>query len=366
MANGELISLFVPSVRGGGAERAMLVFGRELVRRGFRVDLVLTSLDGALVDLIPPGIRVVDLGRSRTLATLPKLIGYLRENSPKALFSTIMNANVVAGIAGRIAGGDTKIIVRESNAPVSTPKLTPRSWLTFKLAPLSYRLSHGVIAVSQGVAEELVRMDAAIKPRLHVVPTPVISEEVLALAEEPVDHPWFHDQGRPVIVSAGRLARHKGFSSLFRAFARLRDRVDARLVVLGEGDYRDILEAERDSLGLHDEIDLIGFQKNPFRYMARADLFVLASEYEGLPNVLVQAMALGAPIVSTDCKAGPAEILCHGKYGRLVPVGDIERLATAMEEALGEPRRTDAPRYARERYGATQATVEYLGIAGLA
>jgi glycosyltransferase involved in cell wall biosynthesis len=277
-----------------------------------------------------------------------------------------MNANVVAGFAGRMAGRDTKVIVRESNAPVSTPKSTLSRWLTYKLAPLSYRLSHGVIAVSDGVAQELTRMDTAIKKRVHVVPTPVISEEVLALAEEPVDHPWFQNRKGPIIMSAARLERHKGFETLFGAFARLRDRVDARLLVLGEGSYRETLEAERDRLGLSDHIDMIGFQRNPFRFMAKADLFVLASEHEGLPNVLVQAMALGAPIVSTDCKAGPAEILCHGKFGRLVAVGDQESLSVAMYEALQEPRRTDAPEYARKKYGAAQATTEYLAIAGLA
>jgi glycosyltransferase involved in cell wall biosynthesis len=361
-----LIAIFVPSVRGGGAERAMLVFAHELVVRGFRVDLVLTNLDGALEDIIPRGVRVVNLKCSRTIAALPGLVRYLKKHKPKALYATIMNANVIAAFAGRLAQGDTKIVLRESNAPITSPKKSVARWATYKIAPFAYRMSQGIIAVSEGVAQELVAMDRDMTGRIHVVPTPVVSDNLLALAQEPVDHPWMVNRDRPVLVSAGRLERHKGFMTLLRAFARLREKLEARLIVLGDGSMREKLEAELVRLGIKDDVELVGFKKNPFRFMKQADLFVLASEYEGLPNVLVQAMALGTRIVSTDCRTGPAEILCNGKFGRLVPVGDEELLAKAMQESLQKPRESAGQIYALERYGASKATADYLAIVGLA
>ena len=256
--------------------------------------------------------------------------------------------------------------MRESNAPITSPKKSVARWATYKLAPFAYRMSQGIIAVSEGVAQELIAMDRDMTGRIHVVPTPVISDNLLALAQEPVDHPWIVNRDRPVLVSAGRLERHKGFMTLLRAFARLREKLEARLIVLGDGSMREALEAELVRLGIKDDVELIGFKKNPFRFMKQADLFVLASEYEGLPNVLVQAMALGTRIVSTDCRTGPAEILCNGKFGRLVPVGDEELLASAMQESLQKPRESAGQIYALERYGASKATADYLAIVGLA
>ena len=361
-----LIAIFIPSVHGGGAERAMIVFARELVRKGYRVDLVVTKFEGFLQEVVPDGVRVVDLDRPKTMAALPRLVRYLKEHQPRALYSTIMNANVVAALAARMAKVQTRVIIRESNAPVSSPKNTLFRWVTYKAAPFAYRMSQGIIAVSEGVAEELSAMDHTLSEKVQVIPTPVISEEVLAQAEEPVDHPWFAHKEKPVVLSAGRLEGHKGFSVLLKAFKRMRARVDARLVVLGDGSRRHQLLQEVERLGLGRDVAFLGFKRNPFAFMKRADLFVLASEYEGLPNVIVQAMALGAPIVSTDCKTGPSEILCNGKYGRLVPVGDEVALAQAMQETLQEPRGEEASRYALARYGAAEAARGYLSMVGLA
>lgn len=360
-----LITIFIPSVHGGGAERAMIVFARELIRKGYRVDLVVTKLEGFLQDVVPEGVHLVDLDRPKTMAALPKLVRYLKAHQPRALYATIMNANVLAALAARLAGIRTPVIIRESNAPVSSPKTTISRWVTYKVAPFAYRLSDGIIAVSEGVAQQLSDMDQALRNKVKVVPTPVISEELLTQAEEPLYHPWFVHRDKPVVLSAGRLEGHKGFGVLLRAFKRMREGVDARLVVLGDGSRRHDLLLEVERLGLGKDVAFLGFKRNPFSFMKRADLFVLASEYEGLPNVIVQAMALGAPIVSTDCKTGPSEILCNGRYGRLVPVGDEEALANAMREALQEPRKDEASRYALARYGAAEATREYLSMVGL-
>lgn len=360
------IAVFIPSVNGGGAERAMLVFCRELVELGLSVDLITVRLEGQLVRLIPPGVRVIDLQSRRTTMALPKLVSYLKKNRPAALYSTIMNANVVAAIARVLSGSRTPTIVRESNAPLSSPKNTLSRWVTYKAAPFMYRFANGIIAVSQGVADELCEMAPRIKNKVRVIPTPVISEDVLRQGEEAVDHPWFTRHDKPIILSAARLERHKGFFTLLQAFAQLRSTTDARLAILGQGSLREALLVEISRLGLEGHVELLGFAHNPFAYMSKADAFVLASEFEGLPNVLVQAMAFGTPIVATDCRSGPAEILCGGTYGTLVPVGDTNAIAQGLERALAQPRQHEAMTHARAVYGARNAAEEYLAMAGLA
>lgn len=359
------VAIFVPSVRGGGAERAMLMFGRELVANGFPVDLVTTRFEGSLGDTIPQGIRVVDLKSSKTVYALPGLVKYLRRQKPRALYSTIMNANVIAVWAARFSGLSMPVIVRESNAPVSTPKHSLSHRMIFRLAPYTYRFSNGVIAVSHGVAEELGTLAPSLRDKVHVVPTPVISDDVLRQGSMPVEHPWLELKDRPVILSAARLMKHKGFITLIRAFKKLKGRLDARLLIIGEGEYRPQIEREIEAQGLTEDVSLHGFQTNPFAYMSRADTFVLASEFEGLPNVLIQALAFGTPVVATDCRSGPSEILCGGRFGRLVPVGDVDALAHALEQSLKEPRQHEGQEYARKTYSAQSAAEAYCALAGL-
>jgi len=359
------VAVFIPSLHGGGAERAMLVFCRELVELGLSVDLITVRLEGPLQQLIPTGVSVIDLKSRRATLALPKLISYLKETEPAALFSTIINANVVAALARLLSGSRIPTVVRESNAPLSSPKNSVSRWITHKVAPFLYQFANGVIAVSQGVADELSEMAPRIKERIRVIPTPIISDDVIAQGALPVEHPWFAQRDKPIILSAARLERHKGFLPLLQAFSELRATHDVRLAILGQGSMREQLEAEIERLGLKEHATLLGFAHNPFAYMSKADVFVLASEFEGLPNVLVQAMAFGTPIVATDCKSGPAEILCGGRYGTLVPVGDVQALARGLGEALGQPRHLEAMAHARSVYGARNAAHEYLAMAGL-
>jgi glycosyltransferase involved in cell wall biosynthesis len=343
----------------------MLVFCRELVELGLSVDLITVRFEGPLQHLIPSGVSVIDLKSRRATLALPKLVSYLREAKPAALFSTIINANVVAALARALSGTRIPTVVRESNAPISSPKNSVSRWITYKVAPFLYHLTSGVIAVSQGVADELMTMAPRLRERVRVIPTPVISEDILAQGEVPVDHPWFAQRDKPIILSAARLERHKGFLTLLRAFSDLRATHDARLAILGQGSMREQIEAEIVRLGLQEHAALLGFAHNPFAYMSKADVFVLASEFEGLPNVLVQAMAFGTPVVATDCKSGPAEILCGGRYGTLVPVGDVQALARGLGDALAQPRHLEAMAYAKSVYGARNAAHEYLAMAGL-
>jgi glycosyltransferase involved in cell wall biosynthesis len=170
--------------------------------------------------------------------------------------------------------------------------------------------------------------------KVHVIYNPVVSPELYEKADAPLEHPWFRSNQPPVILGVGRHRPQKGFDTLLRAFARVRQETPARLVILGEGPERPNLERLASELGVAADVDMPGFDPNPFRYMRRAGVFVLSSRYEGLPNVLIQALACGCPVVSTDCPSGPSEILDGGRYGALVPVDDVEAMAGAIVRAL--------------------------------
>lgn len=362
----DLITLFIPSVHGGGAERAMLVFASELVKLKYLVDLVLVKLEGAHISRIPLGVRVIDLNSRRMLLALPKLMSYLVKNKPRAIFSTITHANIALAIAAKYARVSCPVIARQSNAPLSETKDSFGRRIAGRLIPRAYKSVSGVIAVSDGVRDELLELSSDLEGLISVIPTPVISDEMLGEGQEPTGHPWLlHDREAPVIVSAGRLEKHKGMLELIRAFYIVRQEIDARLIILGEGSQQGELEAVIDSLGLKQVVDLHGFKTNPFGYMNQANLFVLASHYEGLPNVLIQAMAFGTPVVATDCPSGPLEILDHGRLGKLVKVGDINALAEAIKSSLFLPKSDDARDSVLERFGAREATRRYLECAGV-
>jgi glycosyltransferase involved in cell wall biosynthesis len=208
----------------------------------------------------------------------------------------------------------------------------------------TYRLADGIVAVSDGVADDLARQTGLPRARIVTVYNPVITPELAALASQPATHRWFLPAAPPVVLGVGSLSARKDYPTLVRAFARLRAERDCRLVILGEAaspkktqEQRAELVALAASLGVADDVDVAGFVANPFAYMARASVFVLSSAFEGLPGALIQAMACGCPVVSTDCPSGPAEILDGGRFGALVPVGDDHAMAAAIAAALERP-----------------------------
>ncbi len=361
-ARPERLALFLPDLTGGGAERVMVNLARGLVHRGRAVDLVLVRAAGPLLPEVPPGVRVVELGSRSVLASLPALVRYLRRERPRALLSTLNTANVVAVWAGLIARSPARIVVRQSNTLSRTRAATrgARRLIPF-LVRHSYRWADEIVAVSEGVARDLVRAARLHGGRIRVTPNPVVTPELLALAHEPPGHPWFGAGEPPVVLGVGRLTRQKDFGTLIRAFARVRSRRGARLVILGEGEERRELEALVRALGLEDDVALPGFVPNPFAYMARAAVFVLSSAWEGLPAVVIQALAVGVPVIATDCESGPREILGDGRLGLLVPVGDEAAIERGILDLLGRPG-PPVPREAWHRFTHEHAVTEYLRI----
>ena len=371
------IALLLPNLAGGGAEACMVRTAAALLRRGFAVDFVLCERTGPLLAAVPPGARVIELpsvpmplARALALAADPAglrallapvllawrppkhlshlsgLVSYLRAERPDALFAAMPTPNLLAVWARRLAGVPTRVVVSERNT-LSAMLGGQHRWRDRHLPRLlghAYRLADGIVAVSDGVADDLARQSGLPRARIATVYNPVITPELAAMSAQPVAHRWFLPAAAPVVLGVGSLSARKDFPTLVRAFARLRAGRDCRLVILGQAasqkktqEQQDVLMALAASLGVAADVDVAGFVANPFAYMARASVFVLSSAFEGLPGALIQAMACGCPVVSTDCPSGPAEILDGGRFGAMVPVGDDQAMAAAIAATLDRP-----------------------------
>jgi len=338
-AEAPLVSFFIPSLQTGGSERVMTTLAAEFARRGRRVHVVSGTGEGALTRELPDTVTVVPLGGRRLVGCLLPLVRYLRRERPHTLLSSKRDANVIALLAARLARTGTATCVREANALAADAYRA--GGVRGRMLPLlmrwTYPWARCVVAPSKGVRDALVGRLRLAGEHVHVIPNPVPVHRIEALAREPVPSPWPDNGGLPIVLAAGRLARQKDYPTLIRAFAAVRAGVPSRLLVLGEGPERGTLEALVERLGLGADVRFPGFVENPFAYMARASVFVLSSRWEGLPNTLIQAMACGCPVVSTDCPSGPREVLHDGTYGRLVPPRDPDALAAAILETLRHP-----------------------------
>ena len=331
----ERLAIFLPGLYDGGAERTLLNLAEGIATRGFPVDLVLARAEGPYMAEIPDCVRVIDLNATRVLACLPALVRYLRSEHPAALLSTLY-ANIIAVWARRVAGVPHRVVLNEQNnlTSVSNGEKDLRWKLYPMLAKWFYPWADAITAVSKGVADDLMQATQLSEGQVQVIFNPIVTPDLLKKSEAPLDHPWFQAGEPPVILGVGRLTSQKAFDVLIEAFSQVRKSHSARLLILGEGDDRLMLETLIRKLGLEQDVALPGFVSNPYPYMAHAALFVLSSRWEGLPTVLVEAMSLGTPVIATDCPSGPQEILRNGKYGQLVPVDNPDALALAIQRHL--------------------------------
>jgi glycosyltransferase involved in cell wall biosynthesis len=310
--------------------------------RGFEVDLVTGNAKGALRAAVPRGVNVRDLGASRVIRALPGLVKYLRNRRPWALISAEDHSNLVALWAKWFAG------VHETRVAVTGHVLFSRRlgasifnrgyWVLWGVKRF-YAWADCVATVSAGLADDMSTALNYPRQRITVLYNPVVTPTMLERAKGPSPHPWFRDGNGPVIIGCGRLSNAKNFEMLVQTIART---PNVRCLVIGEGQRRPKLEALIGELGVHDRFQLLGFRSNPYTYMAHADAFVLPSKFEGLPTALIEALALGCPVVATDCPHGPREILLGGKLGPLVPVDDVAALSDAIRSVLRSPVRREA------------------------
>ncbi|MEN2996829.1 MAG: glycosyltransferase [Acetomicrobium sp.] len=334
------IAFFIPTCRGGGAERVMVTFANAFAKKGIQTDLVVCSLTGPYVDEIDKRVNVFDLKKDHVSRSLPALLRYIRKNKPTAMVSSLVHANIIAVIAKLLSREKFRLAIREASTPSMESKagnspFPVKTRLVSFLQRRLYKYADFVIAPSKGVALDLVENKIAPESKVHVIYNPVDIEMIQKRMKEPVSHPWFQGNDQ-VILAVGRLTKQKDYPTLLRAFSIVSRKVSCKLVILGEGEKRKELEELVKELGLEGKVDMPGFVENPFAYMARASVFVLSSLWEGLPNVIIQAMVCGTPVVATDCPSGPREILEDGRYGRLAPPGDWGKIADEIFLSLSK------------------------------
>ena len=358
------VAIYLRLLYGGGAERVMVNLMQSFVEQGLKVDLVMNKADGPYLSQVPPEVRIVDLKAPRMLAGLPKLAGYLRREKPMALLSGLHYNNEIALWAKALALSSTKVIVSEHNTlSIHAQRRSTDRWSPL-LAKLFYPWADGIVAVSQGVAQDLAEVTGLPAERIKVIYNPIITPEMLANSQEPLERPWFEAGEPPVILGVGRLEPQKDFPTLLRAFAKVRQVQPARLMILGSGREREKLNSLVEELGLKEDVAIVGFVKNPYPYIRRSAVYVLSSAWEGFGNVVVEALAQGTPVVSTDCPNGPAEILDGGKYGELVSVGDTEAMAGAILKVLSGNYKSVDPNWLDQFTGKNSAQ-KYFNLMGI-
>jgi glycosyltransferase involved in cell wall biosynthesis len=356
-------------IGGGGVERVVVNLIKGLVKYPLSIDLLLFNKHSEFLQEVPPEVRIIEfpnMESSRIRWVFP-LVSYLRHEKPSILVSHILQFNVIAVLAKFLSGISLHtILVEHLSFDCLENKTIDKSNKRFDIVDflrlLLYPRSNLVAAVSQGLASELeshLKMRAGATKVLY---NPVIDRSLILKTQSICDHPWLQPNQPPFFLAVGRLEPQKDFSTLINAFAIFRQKHVARLIILGEGTERQKLEAQIVRCRLEEDISLPGFSDNPYVYMGRASAFVLSSIFEALPTVVIEALACGCQIVATDCPYGPDEILMSGKYGLLVPVGDIKSLANAMEKIIDSPISPNLLRQRASDFTVENATLEYLKV----
>ena len=360
------IACFFSTSGHSGVDRAAKHLIPALARRGYRVDLLKVRRHGPHLDAIPDGVTVVDLGSRHTYACVPALVRYLRCERPAVMLSDKDRVNRTALLAGwlarQLAGRPTRLVF-SSGTTISIDLATRGAlerWVQRTSMGRLYPFADQVIVTSAGVADDMASYTGLPRERIRVVPSPVVPASLFTESLARPDHPWLGRSDVPLILGAGELCGRKDFETLLRAFARVRTQRPCRLMILGQGRARERLLALAAELGVAEDVALPGFVPEPYAFMAHADLFAFTSRWEGLGFVVIEALAVGTPVVATDCPSGPREILQDGRIGRLVPVGDAAALAAAMLQTLDAPPPEALLRDAARPYEIEASTDAYL------
>ncbi|GKR08303.1 glycosyl transferase [Aeromonas caviae] len=333
------IAIFIPSLGGGGAERVIVTLANEIADRGYSLDLVVSNAKGDYLNDVSKNVKLVDLRAKRVSRAFLPLCKYIMKEKPAAMLSVMTHTNIIAILAKIITCTPLRLIVSEHNT-ISAEKSKASAFnrtLIYGLVPYLYRFANKVCTVSIAASADLAEFIGVNKEQIVTIYNPFDLEIINKLSSEPISHPWFGAGEPPVLLAIGRLTEQKNFHLLIKAFKELRLVYNARLLILGEGHLRSDLEILLADLELtSNDILMPGFVKNPYPYLSHCHAFILSSSWEGLPTVLIEALACGAKIISTDCPSGPREILEDGRWGRLVPVDSVADLTNEMINVLNE------------------------------
>lgn len=356
------IAILLPDLRGGGVERMHVMMAREWLARGFKVDLVLRQRRGELLELVPKEAHIIDLGVGRFRDVVWPLRAYLKQHKPSVLEAAMWPLTVIAIIARGLSHQNMRVIVSDhcSLANQYAGWGILHRFILKMSTRFVYSFADTRIAVSKGVAADLSRLSGINENRFTVIYNPAAQSKDIIYEHAPRPEELASDA--KILLSVGALKSQKDHALLIEAFSRMHTSVNAQLCILGEGDQRPRLEKLVCDKHLQGKVLMPGFNLNPSAYYQAADLFVLSSSYEGFGNVIVEALEHGVPVVSTDCPSGPREILCDGKYGQLVPMGDADALAEAMQVALQENSNREALKARARDFAVDKIADEYLDV----
>ncbi|MBR7554748.1 glycosyltransferase [Allobacillus sp. GCM10007491] len=323
------VVFFIYFLGSGGAGRTFLNILNNIDQDKFRPVLVTCNYEGSYEPFLNKNIKFIKLDTKRLRKSILPLAKIIRKERADIVFSTIPNYNVIAILARLLSYTRAKNVIREAAFLGGDRKTDTK----LKVYGLFYRFSTKVIALSNGVKNNLIRRYGVNEKKLQVIYNPVDIISISEKMKENIELPYFTN-GKKTIVTAGRLVEDKDQQTLIKSFALLATKIDAQLLILGEGPLEEKLKEQAMQLGIQDRVHLVGFQENPYAFFHQADLFVLTSKREGFGHVLAEALATGVPIVSTRCEPGATEVLENGKYAKLVPIGDTEELTKAMKDIL--------------------------------
>lgn len=361
------IAIFASTSGHSGVDRAMQNLIPELCARGFLVDQLKVRRHGPKLSFTHPNYRVIDLGTSHTYSAVFAIARYLKHNTPDVMLSDKDRVNRTALAARWLSGTQTKLVF--SSGTTISIDLSHRGaveraiqrWSMRYLYPKAQR----VIVTCKGVADDMSDYTGLARDKIHVVESPVIPDTLLTTTPAAPDHPWLKEKTSAVILGVGELSDRKDFATLIRAFAQLQCEPSPRLIILGKGKKKDELVTLCDELGVSERVDFPGHVPDPYAFMAHANVFAFTSRWEGLGFVLIEALAMGCPVVSTDTPSGPSEILQDGKFGPLVPVGDVTQLARELEKIIAQPPKKTWLQQAAQPYTVSAAADAYLRAFGL-
>ncbi|MDD5439061.1 MAG: glycosyltransferase [Candidatus Omnitrophica bacterium] len=329
------VFFIIPSLTGGGAERIVQLVSKNLPREKYSLKIVVFN-DTRAYD-IPGDIEVVSLHKKRAsdfFGLIMRLAQHIDAGQPDIVIGSLTYANFVSIAAVWISKSRPKLIITEHNnlrKDFRTERFYP---VRMMLVRLLYPYADRIICVSKGCADDIAGMLGLVRTRIEVIYNPVSLEDIGVLKNESLHHPWFNPKQMPIVISAGRLAKQKGFDILLKAFSLVRQRTQARLLILGDGTELAALRELSNKLNIDKDVSFLGFQENPFNLIKHSEIFVLSSLWEGFGNVIVEAMACGTCVVASDCSFGPGEIITHGINGYLVQPGDEVALSNTLIELL--------------------------------
>ncbi|MED3655562.1 glycosyltransferase [Heyndrickxia sporothermodurans] len=327
------ILVFIYQMGAGGAARTLLNIINNLDRTNFNPILVTLNYNGSYEKDLKSDVKFIKLKTERLRWAIFPLAKIIRKERADIVFSTIPNYNIVAIFANLLSFSHAKNVIREAD------NLGGNFFFNLKLQiyGLIYKKSSQIISLSEGVKENLIRRYKIRRKDIKVIYNPVDLKDIrnkTITGSVSSDHISLFKGEEKIVITAGRLVEQKDHKTLLHAFAKVNEQVRSKLIILGEGPLKDILIKEAEQLNIQDRVFFIGFQRNPYIYFKQADLFVLTSIHEGFSHVIAEALATGIPVVSTDCKSGPREVLSDGKYGILCRVGDVDGIAKSMLKML--------------------------------